>query len=121
MHILSAIKKSFRSLGKSVIIVLILISPLVCVEIFYPGTIAHLESIIAQHRLVCTLFRWTMLLVGYGILTLIFRHYAKVRQWSAEEKAYRLKQRLHILFWAVLFEIMICEHIFSVVMHFGKS
>lgn len=120
MHILSTIKKSFHSFGKSVIIVLILISPLICLGVFYPGAIAHLESIIAQHRLGCTLFRWAMLLVGYGVLTLIFRHLAQVQRWSAEERAYRLKQRLQILLWAVLFEVVVCENIFSVIMHHGK-
>jgi hypothetical protein len=121
MHILSAIKKSFLSFGKSVIIVLILIAPLVSLEAFCPGTIAHLNTIIAQHRLSCTLFRWVILMAGYVVLTLIFRHWAKVRQWSAQEKAYRLKQRLHILLWVVLFEVIVCENIFSVVIHFGKS
>jgi hypothetical protein len=121
MHILNAVKKSFLSFGKSVIIVLILIAPLVSLEAFYPGAIAHLNTIIAQHRLGCTLFRWIILLAGFSVLTLIFRHWAKVRRWSIEEKAYRFKQRLHILLWAVLFEIIVCENIFSVVMHFGKS
>lgn len=121
MHILNAIKKPFLSFGKSLIIALLLIAPLVSLESFWPGAISHLGIIIAQHQLGCTLFRWVLLLIGYGVLTLIFRHCAKVRQWSAEEKAYRLKQRLHILLWAVLFEIIICDHIFSVVMHFGKS
>jgi hypothetical protein len=121
MHILSAIKKSFLSFGKSVIIVLILIAPLVGLEAFYPGAIAHLNTIIAQHWLGCTLFRWMILIVGYAVLTLIFRHWAKVRLWSVEEKVYRLKQRLHILLWTVLFEVIVCENIFSVIMHFGKS
>ena len=54
----AAIKKSFRSFGKSMIIAIDLISSVVCIETFCPGSIAHQESIISQHRLVCTLFRW---------------------------------------------------------------
>ena len=72
MYILSAIKKSFLSFGKILIIALLMIIPVAVLETFYPEATSHLETIISQHRLACTLFRWALLMTGFGILTLIF-------------------------------------------------
>ncbi len=121
MRIMICCKNTILNLAKTWSIVMLFFVPILGLLIVYPSWIPHLNHIISQRRLSCTLFRWVILITSYGALILIFRHWAKTRPWSAAEKAYRRKQCFQILLWAVLFEVVVCDHIFSVIMHYGKG
>lgn len=120
MRIITHCKKIFLNLGKVLILTLLILVPFIGLNAAYPDCLSHLNSIISQHRLFCTLFRWAILMIIYGSWPIIFRHIGKLKHWSSHEIVYWLTQRTKVIAWLILFELIVGENLFLVLFNFWK-
>jgi hypothetical protein len=120
MRIITHCKKTFPRLGKGLIIILLIIAPFIGINMVYPNFLSHLNDSISQHRLVCTLFRWAVLMIFYISWPIIFQHIGKLKHWSSPEIIYWIRQRTKVITWLILFELIVCEELFLVLFNFWK-
>lgn len=120
MRIITRCKKMFLNLGKVVILTLLIFIPFIGLNAAYPDLLSDVNNIISQHRLFCTLFRWTILMIIYASWPIIFQHIGKLKHWSSPEIVYWLGKRTTVMAWLILFELIVCEDLFLVLFNFWK-
>ena len=120
MRISHHCKNLFLSFGKGLIISLLIITPFMGLNAAYPDFLSHLNAILSQNSLVCTLFRWAILILAFLFWPIIFRKSGQIWHWSPEQVDYWLRQRARIMMWLFLVEVIVCENLFLIAFNFWK-
>lgn len=120
MRIVRHCKKTFLLLGKGLIIILLMMIPFTGLNAVYPQFLDYINTILSQHPLTCTFFRWSVFISLFLAWPVLFRHMGRTRHWSIEKINYWTAQRLRVFIWFFVWELIIGENIFWVVFNYWK-
>lgn len=121
MRIMSCCKNIFLKLVKVWGIITLFFVPILGLLIVYPNLIPHLNHIISQHWLICTVFRWCILMGIYYIGSIYARKLGQNGYWSLERIKHWTKTRNKIMACFILFEfILMGERLTPIILNFWK-
>lgn len=119
MQFMHHCKKTFLSLWKGLIICLLIIIPFLALGLTHPDLLSHLNTIIAQHWIAFTLFRWAIIITIFLIWPILSIG-EEAWRWSTGEMYGWLARRLRIMIWFFLLELIIDESNFLGLFHHWK-
>lgn len=121
MRFMTYCKNTLLISGKGLITTVLIMTPFIGLNTVYPHFLPHLNAIVSHHRLVCTFFRWAILVITSGFWPMLCRYIGKLRHWSADKTADWIKQRTRIMVWFILFELIINANLLLELIHDGIS
>lgn len=74
-------------------------------------TLTILNHIFSQNILLFTFFRWIILLIFYCCWPWLVRQRSQAYAWTEKKENYWLQQRVRVIIWLVIFEILVCENL----------
>lgn len=73
--------------------------------------------IITQNHMIFMLLRWLMLIIFFVSWSWFVKKRAKQYSWSKSKTNYWLHQKLKIIIWLILFELLVCENLLWQIFH----
>src|SRR5579872_1396711 len=104
---MNTFKQYFLKLLFITVSMLILSVPLVLLQIYYPETAHSLSGFITGHFWVFTVLRLLLISGFFMVWPVFIRHYAKSHEWTAAKTQFWLSQRVRIMAWIMIVEILI--------------
>jgi len=85
--------------------------------LYCPDSLNFITSGIKHHSLSFLMFRWGVILTVAMLWSYFVHVMASVYKFSREEEVYWKAQRLRIVVWLIIFELLICENIVTEFIH----
>jgi len=104
-------RKKLLKFSQLILAMLVCIAPLAWFANAYPDQANNIGRIVSENTLVFTCFRWILILAVFLFWPTVIAHYGNNRSWSLEKIAFWRQQRLKIILWLILFELILCENI----------
>ncbi len=122
MRIITHCKKIFLKLLKVWGMITLFLVPIWGLLMVYPNLIPHLNYIISQHWLICTVFRWCIVMGIYYIGSIYAQKLGQKGYWSLERIKHWTKTRNKLMVCFILFEfILMGERLTPIILNFWKS
>ncbi len=117
MLLLKHLKKTFLQLILWLAFMLLIMTPFVWLNFAHPNHLQSVSRIISQNKLFFTAMRWLIIIVLFCAWPHFIRWWAKNHYWKPEKTMFWLKQRIKITLWLIIFELVVCENLFLILLH----
>ncbi len=109
-----------KLLGKVLIFALLIIAPLAGIEAFCSGSLSQLDVMVSHHQFSFMLLRWFFLILVLGTIAYIIWGLEQFTPDSFDDLGYCIAQRINIGMGMVICELILCENIFLILLHYWK-
>lgn len=95
--------------------VLLLAAPFIWLHIHHPTISDAVDNIFSHYAPYFTIFRWLLMVLLYLLWPRFIQFVANQQSWDMEKLNFWFKQRLRIMIWLIIFELLIGEKVLSIV------
>lgn len=97
--------------------ILIFLMPFIWVNSIHPEYLQNACHIITQYKEFFIIARWLAIMGLLCMWPRLIRFWAKKHYWKPEKTIFWLNQRLKIVIWLIVFELIVCENLFLTLIH----
>jgi hypothetical protein len=117
MAFLVSFKRRFLQLVGLFAAMLLLMTPLAWLSVSHPQHVQNIGTIISQNAYLFLTFRWALILTSFIFWQSAISHVGIRRRWATGKIQFWQGQRLRVVIWLILFELVICENLLLTAFH----